>query len=299
MKNILIPTDFSENAWNAIQYALTLFKEEECRIHLLNTYTPAIASSRFMAASVESGMFENTAKTISAKGLKKLVDRIKRDFKNPKHSFKVTSSYSFLVDEIKEVLETEEIDFIVMGTKGASGLKEVFMGTNAVRVINAIRNCPVLVIPENFCFSKATQIAFATDYKRSYDAEMLQPLKQMASNFDATIRIMHITEEKELNKFQEANMYILDEYMHILKHTLHWVPSFASKSEVIGQFLEDMNVDMLAMVNFEHSPLAQLMREPVIKHLAFHIHIPLLVLPEFGLNEISRTKKTKRGVLNG
>ena len=151
MKNILIPTDFSENAWNAIEYALALFKKEECNIHLLNTYTPAIASSRFMAASVENGMFENAAKRTSKKGLKNLVDRIKRDFNNPKHSFKTTSSFSFLVDEIKEVLDNEEIDCIVMGTKGASGLQEVFMGTHTVKVIRAIRNCPVFVIPENFC----------------------------------------------------------------------------------------------------------------------------------------------------
>ena len=45
MKNILIPTDFSENAWNAIEYALALFEKEECNINLLNTYTPAIASA--------------------------------------------------------------------------------------------------------------------------------------------------------------------------------------------------------------------------------------------------------------
>jgi len=298
MKNILIPTDFSENAWNAIEYALALFKKEECNIHLLNTYTPAIASSRFMAASVENGMFENAAKRTSKKGLKNLVDRIKRDFNNPKHSFKTTSSFSFLVDEIKEVLDNEEIDCIVMGTKGASGLQEVFMGTHTVKVIRAIRNCPVFVIPENFCFSKATEIGFATDYKRSYDAEMLQPLRQITSKFDATIRIMHITEAKVLNMFQEANMHILSEYLHNLKHTLHWMPSFASKSEVISQFLEDMNVDILAMVNVEHSPLEQLIREPVIKHLAFHTRVPLLVLPEFGFSELSNTSNAKNAVIN-
>lgn len=293
MKNILIPTDFSENAWNAIQYTLAFFEKEECHIHLLNTYTPAISNSRFLAGSVENGMFENTVKTASKNGLKKLVNQIKSEFKNPKHTFKITSSFSFLVDEIKDILDENEVDYIVMGTKGASGLQEVFMGTHTVKVIKSIRNCPILVVPKDVNFSKTTEIAFATDYKRSYDAEMLQPLRQMALNYDASIRIMHITEERVLNKFQQANMNILSEYLQIVKHTLHWVTPFASKSAVISEFLEELNIDVLAMVNYEHSPLDQLMREPVIKHLAFHMHIPLLVLPEFGRNELSKIGNAK------
>lgn len=298
MKNILIPTDFSENSWNAIQYVLDFFKKEECKIHLLNTYTPAIASSRFMAASMEGGMLEKSAKTASKNGLKNLINRISREFGNSNHTIKTSSSFSFLVDEIKEILDAKEIDLIAMGTKGASGLKEVFMGTHTVKVIQAIRNCPVLVIPENFNVSNGAEIAFATDYKRNFDAEMLQPLKQMATILDATIRIIHITEEKVLNKYQEANMHILTAYFRTIKHTLHWIPSYASKTEVISEFLEELAINMLAIVNFEHSPLVQLLREPVVKHLAFHTQIPLLVLPEYGFNELSNLDIKNKSILD-
>lgn len=298
MKKVLIPTDFSKNAWNATRYALELFENEKCEINLLNTYTPAIATSRFLGASIESGNSENSAKFASTLGLKNLVKHIAKDFNNSNHTIKTISSFSFLIDEIKEILDVQEIDFIVMGTAGATGLKEVFMGTHTVKVIKSIRNCPVLVVPNDFIFSKTSEIAFATDYKRSYDAEMLNSLRQMALCFDATIRIMHITEEKTLNKFQDANMHILSEYLSAIKHTLHWAPLFASKSEVIGEFVEEMSIDILAMVNFEHSPLSQLMREPVIKHLAFHMRVPLLVLPEFGRNELSNLTNKHRNILD-
>ncbi|WP_281542184.1 universal stress protein [Maribacter aestuarii] len=83
MKNILIPTDFSENAWNAIVYALKLFKDEECKFYLLNTYTPAIASSRFMAASFDGGVYANTAHEFSENGLKRTIAKIKKSTLTP------------------------------------------------------------------------------------------------------------------------------------------------------------------------------------------------------------------------
>ena len=78
MKNILVTTDFSENAWNATLYALELFKNEVCVFHLLNTYTPAIASSRFMAASIDGGVLENGAQVSSKRGLQNMVERIRK-----------------------------------------------------------------------------------------------------------------------------------------------------------------------------------------------------------------------------
>ena len=90
MKKILLPTDFSENAWNATRYAIELFKNEECIFHLLNTYTPAIASSRFMAATIDGGTLENGAHLNSKRGLQNTVERIDKEYNNPKHTFKIT-----------------------------------------------------------------------------------------------------------------------------------------------------------------------------------------------------------------
>ena len=137
MKNILLPTDFSDNAWNATKYAIELFKDEKCVFHLLNTYTPAIASSRFMATSLSGGQLEDGVRSNSGRGLKSVLKKINKTKKYPKHSFKTISSFSLLVDEIKEIVENKAIDLIVTGTKGASGLDEVFMGSNTVRIIKA------------------------------------------------------------------------------------------------------------------------------------------------------------------
>ena len=136
MKRILIPTDFSNNAWNAICYAMQLFRNQECDFILLNTYTPVIPSSRFMAPMINGVRIEDAVRSTSENGLEKTVERIKTTFNNPKHCFETISSFNLLADEVKDVVENYNIDLIVTGTKGASGMEEVFMGSNTVRIIS-------------------------------------------------------------------------------------------------------------------------------------------------------------------
>src|SRR5690606_2937541 len=99
MKKIILPTDFSENAYNAIAYALELFKNEECTFFLLNTYTPILYDSEYMYYTPTLSIDE-VYKTNSIKGLDRLVNRINKEFNNPKHTFKKISVFNFLTDEI-------------------------------------------------------------------------------------------------------------------------------------------------------------------------------------------------------
>ncbi|MGI9547930.1 MAG: universal stress protein, partial [Flavobacteriaceae bacterium] len=168
MKNILLPTDFSANAWNAIRYAIQLYRNKPCTFYLLNTFTPAIVHSRFMAASAQGGMLEHNVRSQSENGLRDLVEQINTECKYPNHRFETISSFSLLTDEIRDLVDSADINLIVTGTKGASGFDEVFMGSNTVRIIKAVYKCPVLVIPENFEYVKPSRIAFATNFKRNF-----------------------------------------------------------------------------------------------------------------------------------
>ena len=280
MKNILLPTDFSDNARNAIRYAINLFKDEKCVFHLLNTYTPVIVHSRFMAANLKGGMAEDTVHLSSEEGLEHTVEEILKTHNYPNHSFETVSSFSILVDEVRDMVKTRNIDLVVTGTKGASGLDEVFMGTNTMRIINAVKTCPVLAIPQHYSYEQPKEIAFVTDYKRSFDASTVLPLISLASMANASIRIMHINEERALDKVQESNMYTLMEYVSPLNHTLHWMPNFTGKSTTIKLFLDELGIDMLTMINYRHSFLEKLLREPVIKKISFNLEVPFLVIPD-------------------
>ena len=284
MKNVLLPTDFSENAWNATKYAIELFKDEECVFHLLNTYTPAIASSRFMATSL-SNVQEGSMRNSSERGLEEILGNIKKNFNFPKHSYKTISSFSLLVDEIKDIVENSGIDLIVTGTKGASGIDEVFMGSNTVRIIKSVKNCPVLAIPQHFQYTSPTEIAFATDFNRFYSLSELQPMIDLAKAFKAAIRIVHVQYEiKALSEIQMFNLNMLRKYLNEVEHYVHTVSELNSVSKTLEVFTKELDIHLLAMLNYQHSYMEKMTREPVVKRMAFHTQIPLLVIPELGMN---------------
>jgi hypothetical protein len=292
MKNILIPTDFSENAWNATQYAIQLFWNEECVFHLLNTYTPAIASSRFMAASINGGAIENGAHACSQNGLKKVLKKIQAECGNPLHQFKLISSFCMLVDEINEVVHEEKIDLIVTGTKGASGIEEVFMGSNTVRIIKSVKNCPVLAVPQHFDFVSPDEIAFATDFNRFYTQSELQPMLEMAKAFNAVIRIVHVQYEiKALTELQLFNLNMLRKYLGECEHYVHTVSELNSVSKTLEVFTNELDIHLLAMLNYQHSYMEKMTREPIVKRMAFHTQIPILVIPELGMYKTLKTNK--------
>ena len=294
MKNILVTTDFSENAWNATLYALELFKNEVCVFHLLNTYTPAIASSRFMAASIDGGVLENGAQVSSKRGLQNMVERIRKTQNNPKHTFKTSSSFSFLVDEIKEIVDQQSIDLVVTGTKGASGLEEVFMGSNTVRIIKSVKNCPVLAVPHYYEFVKPNEIAFATDFNRFYTASELKPVIDLAISFGATVRIIHVQHKiTALTELQQFNLGMLRKYLDKVTHYVHTVSEFNSVSETLELFAQELDVHLMAMLNYQHSYMERLTREPVVKRVAFHTRIPLLVIPELSMGKSSKKNSSE------
>jgi len=292
MKRILIPTDFSNNAWNAIGYAMQLFKSQECKFYLLNTYTPVIPSSRFMAPMVNGVRIEDAVRSSSENGLIKTVERIKTTFNNPKHSFETISSFNLLTDEVKETVDSYNIDLIVAGTKGASGMEEVFMGSNTVRIIKSTKKCPILAIPQYFEYQSPSEIAFATDFNRFYSVSELMPLIDLAHSFQATIRIVHVQYElKALTELQQFNLNMLRKYFDKVEHYVHTVSELNSVSHTLDVFSKELDIHLLAMLHYQHSYMEKMTREPIVKRTAFHTQIPLLVIPELGMEAFTKPRE--------
>jgi nucleotide-binding universal stress UspA family protein len=134
MKNILVPIDFSQNALNALHYAIYLFEKEKCQFHILHVYSyPNDKEHKKSNDNLKKAEFELVEKKLS-----KLIEELRYKNTNSLHTFKAHTDDSFLNNAIRTMLRTAQIDFIFMGTKGATGAKRIFMGSNTVRVINDI-----------------------------------------------------------------------------------------------------------------------------------------------------------------
>ncbi len=279
MKQILVPTDFSNNAYSALFYATRLFQNEPCKFYILNTFdvnTPVLTSR---IDTSKGDLLYQQLSNESKDRLTETLHSIVRDTEDFDHTFETVSVSKDLPDTINKTIKNNHIDLVVMGTKGASGIKEIFMGSNTVKVIQKIQNCPVLSVPDEFDFERPVEIAFATDFRRFYSKEELAPLFEIASLFGSTIRILHIHEDEKLDGVQEHNFKKLKEHLTGFKYSIHWISQFDQKSEVINTFIDKMSINMLSMLRYRYSLIESITHKSVVKKIGFSVTIPFLVIP--------------------
>lgn len=276
MKRILLPTDFSENAWNAISYAMEFFKNEKCTFYLLHTYTPVYHRMDYILGVPAFTTIPDTGVDTHLAALDKTYSDIKKKFKNPKHHFKKLSAFNQLSDEVNEVAEREGIDMVIMGTQGATGAQKIFMGTNTVYVIRKSK-VPVLVIPENYRFNGVQKILFPSNYLTLYKPKELRPLIEIAKEQKAEITVLYVVEESELDIRQEENKEFLRECLEevapVFKETRsEYMP------DAIHIFVRDNNIDLLAMMNPKHSFMERLLLQQNVDEIGFQVNAPFLVI---------------------
>ncbi|MEM7185506.1 MAG: universal stress protein, partial [Bacteroidota bacterium] len=134
MTRVLVPTDFSENAWNAIQYGVRLYQNTPCVFYLLHVHISKRQENS--GDTFANGMlFELPQRVSRKKKLEELKESLEGCFENPNHRFESLQVNGLFVDGIRRAIAEHQIDLIVMGTKGASGLKEATIGSRTGEVI--------------------------------------------------------------------------------------------------------------------------------------------------------------------
>lgn len=275
MKHIVLPTDFSDNAWGAAVYAFKLLKDEECTFYFLHSNKLPVSRISSFSNKLLEVMKESALSDLEK--LKKLATVTNT---NANHTIETIYSTHDIEQAIALIIEKHNADMVIMGTKGATSTAGIVFGSNTVRIMTKTKACPVLAIPDEFDFSKLKQIAFPTAFKRFYSKEELQPLKDFANLFNAKIRIVHVNEKEQLDDFQEYNYTTLKDHFENCDHSFHWLPEYSKKNEEISTFIEDLNIDMLFMINYEHGFIENFIKEPVIKKIGFNLKIPFLVVPQ-------------------
>ncbi|NJB72174.1 nucleotide-binding universal stress UspA family protein [Saonia flava] len=281
MKNILIPTDFSDNAWNAVVYANQFFKNENCNFYLLHVSDFLDYAS--VPVSVGTGENSTEQKTIPAK--KKLSDLIKlveKTFSNEKHQYFVLQDHGFFIESIKKHLSENKIDLIVMGTKGAAGIRKRIIGSNTGDVITKVQ-CNALIVPEGVDFSKPDEVAFPTDYNIFYSHKILDALSGVLSVNKGKIRVMNVSKtQSELTHSQEKNKEYLRDFLNERfpeRNSFHTITN-KKVTSAIQCFVESREVDMIFMVAKNLNLLQQILFDSLVEKVSFHTTVPFFVVHE-------------------
>lgn len=277
MKKIILPTDFSDNSWNAIKYALHYFKEDACHFYLLNTYTPIIYQVEYMEVGTAQFGLIDAMKETSKVGLKNIKSKIDKEFNNSKHSFTEISSFNTLTVEISEQTSNHGIDYIVMGTKGATGAIEILFGSNTMHVIKNAK-CPVLAIPSDFSFEKPLEVLFPSDFEIKFQKAHIKPILHVANTYNSRVNVMNASFGYELSEYQESNKKKLEGYLKKTAYVFHSV-SNRTVEDAIAKFQLKHRINLLIMINNKHSFFENLFFRSTINHIGFHLNIPFLVIP--------------------
>lgn len=280
MRKVLIPTDFSRNAWDAIAYAVDLFKNEPCEFYILNVYSLAdFATDNLMVPQLDSTLVD-TFRENSEKGLEKVLQRLSFRDESDMHSYVTLSQQNDLIVALKEIVELKDINLIVMGTKGSTDALNSSFGSNTVTVMEKIRHCPVLAIPKGTVYTSVSEIVFPTSFKTHFKKRELDYLIDIAKITNAPIRVLHINEGVSLSEKQLNYKSLLEEYFEVLEYSFHFLES-KNINEGVELFIQSRESGMVAFINKKHTIFSILFSKPLVKELGLNARIPILALHDF------------------
>lgn len=276
-KNILIPTDFSKNAFNAITYAFELFKEKECNFHIFHSYfLPRSAKGNLLFPEPEPHEYDEAAKA-SGLSMLRLKDRVNQLPANSNHTIFFEDKYGTLIDLLNEKVTQDNIALIIMGTRGVTNDVKIAYGRNAVNVMENVKGCPTLAVPANFSYKKLNEIVFPTNFKSHFNELEINTFTTLAAQDKAAIKILHIGKEANLNSKQQENRKLLESYFKDLHYSFHWVEKSSVKEAVLA-FVDKENSDLIAFVNRKHWFFGSVFSNPLVKSLGVHSTVPVLAL---------------------
>lgn len=276
-KRILIPTDFSANAFNAIDYAIKLFDGVACEFIILNTYYLSGMDRDNILVPKPTREAKEFIEERANANMEKLQARVVALDDSRLHSFHFMTKFGPFFDSMKEVVEKETVDMVIMGTKGQSDKNTVILGSNAVNIMEKIRSCPVLAIPSNVTFKAPNEIVFPTSYRNQYKPKELKILMEVSKLTDAPIRILHMLKGDALTEAQEENKKLLEDILHGADITNHFLYDI-DVNDGVRAFVQSRQSEMIAFVNKKHNFFGSIFSNPMVKELGRHAEIPLLAM---------------------
>ncbi len=280
MKRILVPTDFSSTAEKALLYAMNLASKTGATVVLYHGFTPIVS------AFVETAEKRKAFNAETESNLLKKLERLKKKMNTAMPAVTIITAVgrSPLIKNLIAYSQINEIDLIVMGTQGASGLRKVVVGSVATRVVGK-SNIPVLLVPEKFSWKEPGQILFAAGYTEADQTALSFTLK-LAEKYNAAVSVVHLLSAYTIESEKENEETWFNDYVARMQKTCKY-PGLQFKllrTESIIHTMENLHkkisYDMVVMVRRKRSLLEKFFWQSFTTNMAYITKYPLLIIPE-------------------
>jgi nucleotide-binding universal stress UspA family protein len=273
MEKILVPTDFSEAADNAVNYAVRLAKQFDARIILMNAFSVPYAMHEPFFQQDLIPTFVEASKT----KLRETKNRIHKTFDN-RIKVECVSEYSSTFEAIASTASEKDVDLIVMGIVGQAGtIKERIIGSTAVTVARKL-DIPTFIIPQDVKYAPINKMTFACDLDGTEDSDVIQVVRLFCKMFDAELEIVNVGSPMDKVSSDKALTYLyIEDKLQDTKHNMFHVNGEDAVEELENYF-KSYPTDLIAISPKKHGLFYNLFNHSITKNLAFHLKTPILAI---------------------
>ncbi len=271
MKKILVPCDFSEPAINAYHQALDVAAQSNGIIHLLYVIEPPNLNDGVLMATLN--FEEEKIKDMRSNAESQFSDLIKRSKHDPVKS-KFDIQVGFVFNTIQEYIKDHDIDLVIMGSTGASGLKEYFIGSNAEKVVRQSQ-VPVMIV-KKYYQQPIRRIVFPNTLDTEHQEDLVMKVKELQHFFKARLCLVYINVQSNLmmettvrqHLQQFANRFMLKDYtINVFNHL--------STEKGIIEFTKIVAGDMIAIGTHGRSGIVHLLKGSIAEDIVNHSNCPI------------------------
>lgn len=272
MTHVLLPTDFSIHARKAVNYAVQLFGYQEVKYFLYHICVPPPKSGG-MLISIEDILLKE-AKEQMAEELRYLSSL-------HGNAFHVDTFVQIgnISDYLQQLCERGNIDYIVMGTKGGSGISGRLLGSNATAVVRNAKT-PVILVPDEYQLESESidLISVASDFKKIFDPKSLQNfLSKINKTDNHQIEMVYVNTGKEVRTPEVPSSF----FALFPGYDINVVSVSDEKvDEGLHIYAEKKHPDILVVYRQKHSWLDRLLNPSISRAVALSSEVPVLILSE-------------------
>ncbi|WP_187264606.1 universal stress protein [Pontibacter beigongshangensis] len=278
MRRILVPTDFSAQAQNAFEVAISIAQQTGAAIKLLHVLEMPYGTSSFSA----TGDTMSTRNDMDYIFTLKLLERTKAQMRALVQSVQGSGveiveevDTDHVINRIKRVILKDKIDLVVMGSKGASGMSEFLVGSNTEKVVRAA-SCPVLTVKRQHEKFEVRDVVLASDFKREIGMA-IERFKEFQRIFRAKLHLVYINTPGnfESNENLKTQMQSVADRFGLQNYTLS-VFNDSNEEDGILRFANEINADLIMMATHGRTGFAHLLRGSIAEDLVNHTSLPVL-----------------------
>ncbi|OAB78648.1 universal stress protein [Cochleicola gelatinilyticus] len=205
MKKILIPIDFTFKSYDAIDYAVSFFKREKCHFYFLNTYSYDIEGLNAVNLLQAGDDFFEKPKRESEMSLGRVIQKITSKCENKRHQFNAISEYANLIEGVRKAIKELDIDLVVIAGKVQTKRATDTYSKNTKRILDNIRECPVMIIPASTPKQKKPEFVLVSNFEVLLSESKLKNWYEFVEISRGSVKIFTLCEKDKMTKLQKEN----------------------------------------------------------------------------------------------